>query len=164
MARESRWLSHRISSTGSAWGWRLSLSGAALNWAMRTTRTPASFRSRFTTLPCIRSWPCSTGRSFPVRAQRKLPAKRWPGWWISIGRASGFPIVVQRWRSRIRIVSGGSPHIVASQPPLSPWERLKIGAGTPPVLTRHGWLILYHGVSNLAEPDNATHQLCYSAG
>jgi predicted GH43/DUF377 family glycosyl hydrolase len=48
--------------------------------------------------------------------------------------------------------------------PVSPWERLKIGAGTPPVLTRHGWLILYHGVSDLAEPNNAAHQLCYSAG
>jgi predicted GH43/DUF377 family glycosyl hydrolase len=48
--------------------------------------------------------------------------------------------------------------------PVSPWERLKIGAGTPPVLTRHGWLIVYHGVSELAEPGNAGHQLCYSAG
>ncbi|MGB6132909.1 MAG: hypothetical protein WBD93_12410 [Acidobacteriaceae bacterium] len=48
--------------------------------------------------------------------------------------------------------------------PVSPWERLKIGAGTPPVLTRHGWLILYHGVSDLAHPNNAAHQLCYSAG
>lgn len=43
--------------------------------------------------------------------------------------------------------------------PVSPWERLKIGAGTPPILTRHGWLIVYHGVSKLAE-----NQLCYSAG
>jgi predicted GH43/DUF377 family glycosyl hydrolase len=31
--------------------------------------------------------------------------------------------------------------------PIAPWERLKIGGGTPPILTRHGWLILYHGVS-----------------
>ena len=36
--------------------------------------------------------------------------------------------------------------------PVSPWERLKIGGGTPPVLTRHGWLIVYHGVSEMAEP------------
>jgi len=43
--------------------------------------------------------------------------------------------------------------------PVAPWERLKIGAGTPPVLTRHGWLIVYHGVSEIAGP-----QLCYSAG
>ncbi len=48
--------------------------------------------------------------------------------------------------------------------PASPWERLKIGAGTPPVLTRHGWLILYHGVSDLAKPNSEAHQLCYSAG
>jgi predicted GH43/DUF377 family glycosyl hydrolase len=38
---------------------------------------------------------------------------------------------------------------------VSPWERLKIGGGTPPILTRHGWLIVYHGVSEVAEPDNA---------
>jgi len=31
--------------------------------------------------------------------------------------------------------------------PVSPWERLKIGGGTPPILTRHGWLGVYHGVS-----------------
>jgi predicted GH43/DUF377 family glycosyl hydrolase len=36
--------------------------------------------------------------------------------------------------------------------PVSPWERLKIVTGTPPILTRHGWLIVYHGVSDLAEP------------
>jgi predicted GH43/DUF377 family glycosyl hydrolase len=48
--------------------------------------------------------------------------------------------------------------------PVSPWERLKIGAGTPPILTRHGWLIVYHGVSELADSGDATHQLCYSAG
>ena len=47
---------------------------------------------------------------------------------------------------------------------MSPWERLKIGAGTPPILTRHGWLIVYHGVSEMAQPSNAGHQLCYSAG
>ena len=47
---------------------------------------------------------------------------------------------------------------------MSPWERLKIGGGTPPVLTRHGWLIIYHGVSEMAEPSNDGHHLCYSAG
>jgi predicted GH43/DUF377 family glycosyl hydrolase len=48
--------------------------------------------------------------------------------------------------------------------PVSAWERLKIGAGTPPVMTRHGWLILYHGVSNVAAPGSAECSLCYSAG
>jgi len=48
--------------------------------------------------------------------------------------------------------------------PVSPWERLKIGAGTPPVLTRHGWLIVYHGVSEMEQASKGTHPLRYSAG
>jgi predicted GH43/DUF377 family glycosyl hydrolase len=47
--------------------------------------------------------------------------------------------------------------------PVSPWERLKIGGGAPPILTRHGWLIIYHGVSEIPDADNK-HHLCYSAG
>jgi predicted GH43/DUF377 family glycosyl hydrolase len=48
--------------------------------------------------------------------------------------------------------------------PVAPWERLKIGGGTPPVLTRHGWLVIYHGVSKLEGPADGGRQLCYSAG
>jgi len=47
---------------------------------------------------------------------------------------------------------------------VSPWERLKIGGGTPPILTRHGWLIVYHGVSEMEKPSAGEHQLRYSAG
>jgi predicted GH43/DUF377 family glycosyl hydrolase len=47
---------------------------------------------------------------------------------------------------------------------VSPWEKLKIGGGTPPILTKHGWLILYHGVSKMAEQGSDERQLCYSAG
>jgi predicted GH43/DUF377 family glycosyl hydrolase len=47
--------------------------------------------------------------------------------------------------------------------PVSDWERLKIGGGTPPMMTRHGWLIIYHGVSNVAEPGSDV-KLRYSAG
>jgi len=48
--------------------------------------------------------------------------------------------------------------------PVSPWERLKIGGGTPPILTRHGWMILYHGVSEIVRSGNNGRTLCYSAG
>jgi predicted GH43/DUF377 family glycosyl hydrolase len=48
--------------------------------------------------------------------------------------------------------------------PVSQWERLKIGGGTPPILTRHGWLIIYHGVSEITEQVNDEHHLRYSAG
>jgi predicted GH43/DUF377 family glycosyl hydrolase len=53
-------------------------------------------------------------------------------------------------------------HRLAS--PVSPWERLKIGGGTPPILTRHGWLIVYHGVSEIDAPETDSHMLRYSAG
>jgi beta-1,2-mannobiose phosphorylase / 1,2-beta-oligomannan phosphorylase len=55
-----------------------------------------------------------------------------------------------------------SHHRLAS--PVSAWEKLKIGGGTPPVMTRHGWLILYHGVSKLEQTGSEAGQLRYSAG
>ena len=48
--------------------------------------------------------------------------------------------------------------------PVSPWEKLKIGSGTPPVMTRHGWLIVYHGVNNVEQPNCEESRLTYSAG
>ncbi len=48
--------------------------------------------------------------------------------------------------------------------PVEPWEELKIGGGTPPILTRHGWMVVYHGVHELPGPSAAAHKLCYSAG
>jgi beta-1,2-mannobiose phosphorylase / 1,2-beta-oligomannan phosphorylase len=64
--------------------------------------------------------------------------------------------------SRFHFGKFTSHHRLAT--PVSPWERLKIGAGTPPILTRHGWLILYHGVSEVDESKNGEHHLCYSGG
>jgi predicted GH43/DUF377 family glycosyl hydrolase len=54
-----------------------------------------------------------------------------------------------------------SHHCLAN--PVFSWERLKIGAGTPPVLTRFGWMILYHGVHELRKSAKGR-KLCYSAG
>jgi predicted GH43/DUF377 family glycosyl hydrolase len=48
--------------------------------------------------------------------------------------------------------------------PVSAWEKLKIGGGTPPVMTRHGWLIIYHGVSDIAKSGAGPCELQYSAG
>jgi predicted GH43/DUF377 family glycosyl hydrolase len=48
--------------------------------------------------------------------------------------------------------------------PVSPWERLKIGGGTPPILTKYGWLIVYHGVHEIVDPSQIGHPLYYSAG
>jgi predicted GH43/DUF377 family glycosyl hydrolase len=46
------------------------------------------------------------------------------------------------------------------------WEELRIGGGTPPLLTSLGWVLLYHGVAGDIEPEAAKEQqpVQYSAG
>ena len=48
--------------------------------------------------------------------------------------------------------------------PVEAWENLKIGAGAPPLLTKHGWLIIYHGVHEMEDSTPTKPKLCYSAG
>jgi len=48
--------------------------------------------------------------------------------------------------------------------PVAPWERLKIGGGTPPFVVPHGWAFLYHGVSGTPESPGHPKRLHYSAG
>lgn len=48
--------------------------------------------------------------------------------------------------------------------PSLPWERLKIGIGPPPVLTKHGWLLVYHGVCESNKASRSGRKLTYSAG
>jgi predicted GH43/DUF377 family glycosyl hydrolase len=43
------------------------------------------------------------------------------------------------------------------------WGSIKIGAGTPPVRIREGWLALFHGVDLIDDHDNKP-SLSYSAG
>ena len=56
----------------------------------------------------------------------------------------------------------GSHHRLAV--PVAAWEQVKIGGGAPPVLTRHGWLTVYHGVSELLPSSETQRKLRYSAG
>ncbi|MCO5947515.1 hypothetical protein NAF19_11490 [Mucilaginibacter sp. RT5R15] len=48
--------------------------------------------------------------------------------------------------------------------PEAAWEKIKIGAGTPPVLCKHGWLLVYHGVHQKLPVGDRSHHLVYSAG
>ncbi len=76
--------------------------------------------------------------------------------WISYS-----PMALQE-REREPFGKFSSHHRLAA--PVSAWERLKIGGGTPPILTRHGWLIIYHGVSEAPNRHQDPHPLRYSAG
>ncbi len=48
--------------------------------------------------------------------------------------------------------------------PAAPWEQLKIGGGTPPILSQYGWLTVYHGVSEDTKSPGIGRNLRYSAG
>jgi beta-1,2-mannobiose phosphorylase / 1,2-beta-oligomannan phosphorylase len=48
--------------------------------------------------------------------------------------------------------------------PSAAWEKIKIGAGTPPVLTRLGWLMVYHGVCDTNAATAGSKSFRYSAG
>ena len=48
--------------------------------------------------------------------------------------------------------------------PVFDWEKIKIGSGTPPVMTRFGWMFLYHGVHAAEQSTPGNEQLVYSAG
>ncbi|MDQ3855105.1 MAG: glycosidase, partial [Chloroflexota bacterium] len=57
----------------------------------------------------------------------------------------------------------GDHHLLAT--PEGPWQALKIGGGTPPVLTQHGWLTLFHGVAGqLLHGVDLQPNVHYSAG
>lgn len=71
------------------------------------------------------------------------------------------------WISYAALPADGDPGAVGTftghrflAGPEQPWECLKIGCGTPPILTRLGWLIVYHGVGGRDEDGCRT----YSAG
>jgi beta-1,2-mannobiose phosphorylase / 1,2-beta-oligomannan phosphorylase len=80
-----------------------------------------------------------------------------PGMWISY--------------APLEEVRRGSANLVRLQKhrPLAfaehPWEELKIGGGTPPARTEHGWFMVYHGVTGHLER-NLEHQpnVRYQAG
>lgn len=48
--------------------------------------------------------------------------------------------------------------------PVYPWENLKIGGGAPPMLTKHGWLMVYHGVCKHKDSTKENPKYTYSAG
>lgn len=48
--------------------------------------------------------------------------------------------------------------------PVYPWENLKIGSGAPPILTKHGWLLIYHGVKKHDECTDEIAKYTYSVG
>ncbi len=65
-------------------------------------------------------------------------------------------------RGPVHIGPFTSHHRLAT--PVSPWERLKVGGGAPPLMSRHGWLFIYHGVGEVRGISRDGAHMQYSAG
>jgi beta-1,2-mannobiose phosphorylase / 1,2-beta-oligomannan phosphorylase len=77
--------------------------------------------------------------------------------WISycaLEQALADPAALLTWRDHTLLAA-----------PAQSWEETKIGGGTPPIRTPHGWLIIYHGVAGMVL-EGVDHQpfVRYSAG
>jgi len=67
---------------------------------------------------------------------RSAPRLKHPSVWISYSQGGSSLADLCSFQSHHRLLS-----------PRESWERVKVGAGPPPVLTPHGWLLIYHGVA-----------------
>lgn len=54
-------------------------------------------------------------------------------------------------------------HYRLAKPTFS-WENLKVGGGAPPILTKYGWMVIYHGVQKQEGYQGKEPRLCYAAG
>jgi beta-1,2-mannobiose phosphorylase / 1,2-beta-oligomannan phosphorylase len=73
-----------------------------------------------------------------VVVPRGVPDER-PSMWISycpLAQVLQTPRALLTWHNHSLLAT-----------PQQDWEALKVGCGTPPLLTGHGWLTFYHGVS-----------------
>lgn len=67
-----------------------------------------------------------------------------PSSWIGSAYGVDRPSI---WLGEGNSLTSFEKHMLLLKPEEN-WESLKVGAGTPPIKTKHGWLVIYHGVSN----------------
>jgi beta-1,2-mannobiose phosphorylase / 1,2-beta-oligomannan phosphorylase len=66
-----------------------------------------------------------------------------PSGWIGSKYGVNKPSI---WLGEGNALTNFEKHILLLKPE-EDWEELKVGAGPPPIKTRTGWLVIYHGVS-----------------
>ena len=90
---------------------------------------------------------------FPEKINEKLPNGEEkmtyfflhrPSSWIGSAYGVDRPSI---WLGEGNSLTSFEKHMLLLKPE-EKWESLKVGAGTPPIKTKHGWLVIYHGVSN----------------
>jgi len=83
----------------------------------------------------------------PNNKDAALFPRRFDGRWAVLHRPDAGGGVENIWIAfSPDLVHWGEPHCVLPEGPGPAWDAQKVGAGPPPLLTKDGWLLLYHGV------------------
>lgn len=80
---------------------------------------------------------------FPRRYDGAFLALHRPINWVGSGYPTDRPGI---WLSKLETIPGVMHEHKLVMKPEQDWESKKIGAGPPPIETREGWLLIYHGV------------------
>lgn len=82
----------------------------------------------------------------PNNKDAALFPRRFDGRWAVLHRpdAGGIEHIWSAYSPDL--VHWGEPHCVVPEGEGAAWDAVKVGAGPPPILTEHGWLLIYHGV------------------
>jgi beta-1,2-mannobiose phosphorylase / 1,2-beta-oligomannan phosphorylase len=79
---------------------------------------------------------------FPEKIKGKYVMFRRPAHWVGKKYGTDKPGM---WISYSKDLKNWSGDKLLAKP-ATDWDYCKIGASTPPIKTRHGWLVMYHGV------------------
>lgn len=83
----------------------------------------------------------------PNNKDAVLLSEQFDGRWAVLHRPDAGGGIENIWSAYSPdLVHWGEPHCVLPEGSGPAWDAEKVGSGPPPVLTEHGWLLLYHGV------------------
>jgi len=83
----------------------------------------------------------------PNNKDAALFPQRFDGRWCVLHRPDAGGGVENIWLAHSPdLVHWGQPHCVLTEGRGPAWDAVKVGTGPPPILTKHGWLLVYHGV------------------
>lgn len=82
---------------------------------------------------------------FPEKIKGKYVMLHRPAEWIGQKYGCAKPSIWMTFSGSL--TSWGERSLILAQPdPEAPWQEKKIGASAPPIKTKYGWLLMYHGV------------------
>lgn len=94
---------------------------------------------------------------FPEKIDGRFAILRRPLQFVGPRYGTDHPSIWLSYSTDLRAWS--EPTLIAR--PQFAWEDNRIGASTPPIRTRRGWLVFYHGVEN---QDRSVQRVCYRLG